>query len=290
MLSFPRPEIAPEVRRGVAVTPEGRRLSYAECGSGPDVLLVHGTLMTADDMVLGPMPALTREFHAVAVDRPGHGGSDHVRGADASLWGQADTIRGAVRAMGLRRPIVCGHSFGGAVALAYGMAYPDEVAGVVAIAPICFPEMRLEHVLFGPRAVPVLGDLLSRRMAAPFDTALLPLLWRAMFLPQAMPERFTAAFPFTQAGRPEQTVADGENPLALVTGLARSAIGYASCRVPARILCGGADIVVNSFTQGRAAAMLIPGARLDVVPGVGHMLHHVRPDRVVDAVRAIAGR
>src|SRR4051812_41208959 len=71
----------------------------------------------------------------------------------------------------------------GAVALALGMSRPEEIAGILALAPICFPELRLEQVLFGPRAVPVAGDALAHSAGAAVDSALLPLLWRVMFLP-----------------------------------------------------------------------------------------------------------
>lgn len=282
-----RPERAASPDRAYAHTAGGRRIAYVRDGEGADVVLVHGTLMTADDMRLGPMPALARRHRCTAFDRPGHGWSDHRRGADASLWGQMEVLRGAVLALGLERPVILGHSFGGAVALAYAMAHPDEIAGAVALAPICFPELRMEQLLLGPRALPVAGDLLSRALGATLDPVLLPLLWRAMFLPQPMPDAFAAGFPFARAGRPDQMVSEAENAAAMWPDLARSAMGYAGCRAPVRVLCGTADLVVNGMTQGAMAAALIPGARLGWLPGVGHMLHHARPDAVADAVAAL---
>lgn len=273
--------------RSFAPAIDGRRIAYVRDGAGPDVVLIHGTLTTADDMRLGPMPALARAFRCTAFDRPGHGWSDHRRGADASLWSQMEVIRGAVRALGLARPVICGHSFGGAVALAYAMAHPDEIAGAVALAPVCFPEPRLEQALLGPRAVPVAGDRLSRLLGATLDPLALPVLWRAMFLPQPMPEAFRRGFPFGRAGRPDQLVSEAENAVALWSGLARSAFGYANCRAPVRILSGTADVVVNGLMHAGPAAALIPGARLDWLPGLGHMLHHARPEAVVDAVAAL---
>ena len=273
--------------RGFARTEEGRRIAYLQGGSGPDIVLVHGTLTTADDMVRGPMPALARGCRCTAFDRPGHGWSDHRRGADASLWSQMEVLRGAVRALGLARPVICGHSFGGAVALAYAMAHPDEIAGAVALAPICFPEPRLEQVLLGPRALPVAGDQLSRVLRATLDPVMLPALWRAMFLPQPMPETFRQCFPFERAGSPDQLVSEAENAAALWPDLARSAWGYAGCSAPGRILSGTADVVVNGFMHAGAAAALIPRSRIDWLPGVGHMLHHARPDAVVDAVASL---
>ena len=251
---------------------------------------MHGTLMTADDMSLGPVPTLSRDFRCIAFDRPGHGWSDHRRGADASLWSQLATIRDAVRALGLVRPVICGHSFGGALALAYGLAHPDEVSGIVALAPICFAEPRLEQMLFGVRVPPVWGDALSTVLGATLDPICLPALWRAMFLPQMMPKRFVDGFPFARAGRAEQIVADAENAVASWPDLVRSALLYHSCTAPVHILCGGADMVVSAVTQGMTASAMIPGARYTLLPGVGHMLHHVRTDAIESAIQQMAAQ
>ncbi|CAA2100616.1 4,5:9,10-diseco-3-hydroxy-5,9, 17-trioxoandrosta-1(10),2-diene-4-oate hydrolase [Methylobacterium bullatum] len=269
--------------------PDGPRIAYIEAGSGPDLILVHGALMTLDDMWLGPMEALSRHFRVVAIDRPGHGDSEHVRLSDASVWRQAEIVRDVSRGLGLRRPVLVGHSFGGAVCLAFGMAYPDDTGGVVAISPICFPELRLEQVLFGPRASPMGGDALSRMLAGS-DALLMPLLWRAMFLPQPMPARFSAEFPFGLAGQSRRLVADGENANMLWSDLSRSALGYATCRVPAAILCGSADIVTNPLLHGRQAARLIPDATFRWLHGLGHMLHHFEVDAVVGAALEIQRR
>lgn len=274
--------------RDHVMTPEGRRIAFIDAGAGEDVVLIHGMLMTADDMDIGLRATLSPRFHCVAVDRPGHGWSDHRRGADASLFGQVETIRSAVRSLGLRRPILCGHSLGGAIALAYGMQHPEEIAGIVALAPICFPEPRLEHILFAPRAFQAVGPILSDLLNATVDPVMLPALWSAMFLPQAMPEDFAARFPFAVARQSGQLVADGENAAALWPDLTLNATRYSACRVPVRILAGGADLVVNTYTQGAMAAVMIPQAHFEVLPGIGHMLHHFRPDAVAAALHGIA--
>ena len=157
-----------------------------------------------------------------------------------------------MRALGLKQPVVLGHSYGGAVALAYGLRFPDAVAGIVALAPVCFPELRLEQMLFGPRTAPVAGPLLSDALAPTVDPTLLPLLWNAMFLPQVMPKPFADRFPFGFAGRSAQVIAEGEDALALWPALSRSALAYPSCRVPVRILAGDADLVVGMLQRARS--------------------------------------
>ncbi len=276
--------------RAFVTTGGGHRVAYVEAGDGPDLVLIHGALMTLEDMWLGPMQALARHFHVVAVDRPGHGASTRGRLSAASPWRQAEILGDAIDALGLRRPVVVGHSFGGAVALSLGISRPERIAGVLALAPIAFPELRLEQVLFGPRSVPISGDALAQGAAASVDPLLLPLLWRAMFLPQPMPEAFAAQFPFGWARRPEAMIANGEDAVALWQGLTRSAFSHAGCRAAVHIIAGDADLVVNPRLHGRTAARLIPGARFENLEGVGHMVHHVRVEAVVEAARALAGR
>jgi len=267
---------------------DGRTLAYAEAGQGPPLVIIHGTLMSLEDMWLGPVPYLAEHFRVIAVDRPGHGFSRRQGYADAHSWRQAALIRDGVQALGLKRPVIVGHSFGGAVALAYGLQFPDEIAGVVALAPICFPEPRLEHLMFGPRAAPggrIVSDLLGRSV----DPALLPLLWNMMFLPGAMPPGYAQAYPFGLAGNAEQLVAEGEDAAGLMAGLTRSVLAYHACKVPVRILGGDADIVVSTPLHGYRVAQCIPEAVFEALPRTGHMLHHQHPEAVLRAARAITG-
>ncbi len=288
-LDRPAGAAAPAERR-LVTGGEGRRLAYVEAGRGTAVLLIHGALTNLDDMVLGPFDALARACRVIAFDRPGHGASPRRRLEDASPWRQAGLIHQAARALGVERAVVVGHSFGGAVAMAYGMAYPQDTEGVVALAPIAWPEPRLEQLLFGARAAPVAGPWLDLAARDTIDRALLPLLWRAMFLPQPMPERFEHGFSFESAARAQTTVATGEDAAAIGTALWRSVAGYATCKVPVRILGGDRDLVVNNAVHGAVLGRILPAGRFEWVRGMGHMLHHFAVDRVVSAVAALAGR
>lgn len=266
---------------------EGRSLAYVEAGTGPDLVLIHGTLMCLEDMGLALMPALSRRYRVIALDRPGHGLSERVRGQDASPWDQAALIRDGLRALGVTRPLLVGHSFGGTVALCHGLRFPEETAGVVALAPLCFPEPRLEHILFGGRATPGLGEPIARVLARASDPMVLPLLWRAIFLPQTMPETFKRTFPFELASGPGRMMAEGEDAMTLWPALTRAALAYRTCRVPVRVFGGTADIVVNNALHGLTAAALMPDARFEWVAGAGHMLHHFHQDRIAGAVEAL---
>ena len=263
-------------------------VAFVSKGEGRDVLLIHGALVTLDDMILA-LGDLASEFRLVAVDRPGHGSSSREP-RNASLWRQAAIIRETSKALGLSRPIVVGHSYGGAVALAYGMLFSAEVGGIVALAPICFPELRLEHLLFGPRATPFIGNHWAAWADKTSDRALLPALWRAMFLPQAMPEQYARAFPFHLAARSTRSPTEGEDAMLLWSDLSRSAVRYRRLSAEVAILGGDRDVVVNNHIHGAVAATLIPGAVYEPVAGTGHMLHHFHPDRVAKWIRTFSQR
>jgi pimeloyl-ACP methyl ester carboxylesterase len=278
----------PEINHGaVGGDGAGPRLAYSQSGCGPDVVLVHGALVDRREMLLSLAPMLAERFRVTAFDRPGHGRSE-VAGVTGSPWDQAAQLHAGCRALGLERPVLVGHSFGGAVALAYAQQFPDDLSGVLALAPICFPELRLEHLIFGPRAGPFMGALAARAAGATTDRLVLPTLWRAMFLPQPMPLRYAELFPFEAAAAPERTRHEGQDAALLNVGLARTAWGALTCRTRVHILAGDRDIVVNNRLHGAVMAALLPEGRFEELPGLGHMLHHFAQAPVADAVAELA--
>ena len=107
----------------------GLRLRYRDWGGcGQHVVLLHGLASTRHiwDLVA---PILAADFSVVAVDQRGHGESDKPdEGYDfATVSGD---LHGFVEALGLEHPVVVGHSWGGNVALEYGVAHPGVPKGL----------------------------------------------------------------------------------------------------------------------------------------------------------------
>ncbi len=274
-------------RRRFVNLPDGHRLAYTEAGEGPPVVMIHGSLMTLEDVWLPLGPSLTTRHRVVAFDRPGHGLSTRRRLTDATPWRQAETIRAALVELDLDRPVIVGHSFGATVALCLALAHPDSVSGVLAVAPLCFPEPRIEQALFGFRALPGAGDAIAHLLSGALDPVLLPILWRMIFLPQAVPPDFARRFPWHQASGADRMIAEGEDAMGVGPALVRAMRAYGSCRVPVQILGGTADVVVNNALHGLLAAMMMPGARFTWVGGAGHMLHHFHQRRIAGEVEAL---
>ena len=98
-------------------------------GSGQAVVLVHGLASNCRiwDFVA---PILSRRFRVVALDQRGHGRSFKPDdGYDfASVASDLDAF---IDAVGLSRPVIVGHSWGGDVALEYAVAHPRKTGGLV---------------------------------------------------------------------------------------------------------------------------------------------------------------
>jgi len=266
-----------------AAQPSVADLAFAQVGAGPDVILIHGAITCLDDMAIGLFGSLEAQFRVTAFDRPGHG--RNLVALAGSPDDQARAIHSAAQALGLVRPIVVGHSFGAVVAMAYALQFPDDTAGVVALSPIAFPEPRMEQLLFGPRATPGPVGFWAHTFGRLTDPMLLPILWRAMFLPQVMPARFAEVFPFERAGRPGQMLAEAQDAALMAPGAAWNAARYATCRVPVHVLAGDRDIVVNPALHAEGLVRCLPRSRLTKLRGLGHMIHHFAQPAVVEAIR-----
>ena len=265
----------------------GRDLAYTDVGRGAPVVLIHGTLTTLEDMMWTLGEPLAERYRVIAFDRPGFGRSDVRRWTDAGIYRQAASLLDAIATLDLHRPLLVGHSLGASIALAMAAEARDRIRGVVALAPLVLPEFRLEPLLFGARALPVTGAMLSQAAHMTSDLAMLPVLWRAMFVPQTLPERIAQAYPFALADRADALVRVGEDALAAGPDLVRLLATSRSCRVPVRILGGDRDAVVDNGRNGQMLATLMLEATYMNLPGLGHMIHHFACGEILEAIETL---
>lgn len=110
------------------------QLRVSEAGQGGvPVLLLHGFGGNADNWLL-VQQALAGTRRTIAIDLPGHGGSDKDVG-DGSAHVLAERIAALLDAMAIDRAHVVAHSFGAMVARLLDNIAPGRVASVAALAP-----------------------------------------------------------------------------------------------------------------------------------------------------------
>src|SRR5580658_10870076 len=107
--------------QGRFIEVDGARIHYLDEGSGPTLLLVHGLAGQMRNFTHALLDRLKGQFRVVILDRPGCGYSTPAPGASAAISAQASLIARFIDALGLERPLVVGHSMGGAIALALAL-------------------------------------------------------------------------------------------------------------------------------------------------------------------------
>ncbi len=283
---------------GQFVEVEGRRVHALVSGSGPDLVLIHGASGNLRDMAFDLVDRLDDRYRVIAFDRPGLGYSDAIDPrADDVLTSRADSVaaqarllQAAAAALGAERPIVLGHSFGGAVAMAWALERPDNVAAVVDIAGATMPwETGLATLykvngsaLGGAAVVPLLTAFAPERMVE--DTV------EAVFAPNPVPEGYADFVGVGLAVRRDSLRINARQVNGLLPQVTAMKERYASINLPVEIVHGVADTIVPLEVHSARLAELIPGANLTVLENVGHMPHHTVPDEVVAAIDRAAAR
>jgi len=97
---------------------------YGKRKSTAPVLLIHGSMMTAESEWRDIIPALAERYFVIAPDCRGHGKSS-TPNRSYSFSEMAGDLAALVRALGFERAHVIGHSNGGNVALIYLVEHPD---------------------------------------------------------------------------------------------------------------------------------------------------------------------
>jgi pimeloyl-ACP methyl ester carboxylesterase len=271
------------------LTPGEEGLHYVQAGEGRDVVLLHGAWVMLQDLTSsGLVDTLAERWRVTAFDRPGYGFSPRERSM-GSPFTQAQVIREAVRSLGIERPIILGHSYGGPLALAYAAQFPDEVAGVVFVSGLAYPTPRVDLAPFMLPAAPLVGDAIARTMVPAYE-GLLAAVLKLCFAPHPVPERFSRENPREMMLRPGQLEAAAEDLAALVPALARLEHFYGGIDMPVAILAGEKDRIVSSHYHARRLRRDLPDATMRILPGVGHMLHHFRRDAVLEALASVEAR
>jgi pimeloyl-ACP methyl ester carboxylesterase len=277
--------------QGRFVEVAGGRLHLLELGStdAPPVVLLHGASGNLQDMRLALGDRLASRYRVILVDRPGHGWSDRSGGsADASPAVQAALIHQALERIGITRAIVVGHSWSGALATAYALAYPESVAGLVLLAPVTHPwpgGVGWYNPILTTRFI---GLLFARTVALPLGELLIGPGLNAVFAPQPLPADFRQRAAVELVLRPAELIANAEDLTALKAFVTAQAPNYPALQMPAIVITGDVDKTVSPRIHAEAIAAMLPRAKLIVLPGMGHMLHHAAADVVADAIDEIA--
>lgn len=274
--------------QGRLVEVGGRRVHAFTQGSGPDVVLIHGASGNLRDFSFAFMDRLAGRYRVTAFDRPGLGWSEDLGADGLSPIAQADQLRAAATRLGLRRPVVLGHSYGGAVAMAWALRDPAGTRGVVTVSGATMPwpgglgpwYALTSSALGGATVVPLIAAYASLDRAEGAVSGI--------FAPAPVPRGYVDHVGAGLSIRRETLAVNARQVNALKPYLQAMSELYPQLDLPVEIVHGTADRIVPARTHAEPLSRLLPRARLTLLDGAGHMPHHSHPAEVAAAVDRLA--
>lgn len=256
---------------------DGMRIAFERAGTGPALVLVHGAV--GDSRVWrAQLDSLSADFTVVAWDAPGCGRSGDPP-ESFTLDDYADCLAGFIEVMGLERPHVLGHSFGGGLALALCRAHGELPASLVLVGA------------YAGWAGSLPADEVETRLTLALELA--EGITQRPLTPDSMPGLVSDATPPDRRDELATIMADvrpvGTRVMARAFAAADLRDVLPEIAVPTLLLYGDADVRAPRHVA-EALHLGIGDSTLVMVPGAGHEAHADAPEAFEREVRAFLQR
>jgi len=283
--------------QGRIIDVDGTAIHVLVAGTGPDLVLLHGANGNLRDWTFDFVDRVSDRYRVIMFDRPGLGQSTRLP-ANAGAWNpkfespkeQAIVLQKAAEIIGIDTPIVVGHSFGGAVAMAWALEQPKDTAAVVMLGGVSNPWPGDLGWLYR-----INSSALGGAVAVPLLSAFTPASYvshsiKTVFTPHPVPQGYGAHSGVNLALRPETMRANAQQVNGLRPYIVKMSKRYSDLNLPLEIVHGDADTIVPLAIHATPLSKQVPDAQLTVLHGTGHMPHHTDPQAVVDAINRAAAR
>lgn len=245
------------------------------------VVLLHGTPFSSY-VWRGVARALATTHRVYVWDMPGYGTSEMSDGQDVSLAAQGGVFTELLAHWGLDEPMVVAHDFGGAVALRahllHGARYRAlALVDPVALAPWGSPFFRLVGAnaeVFEQLPPALHGALVREYVSSASHRGLHPAVLEALVDPW-LGDAGQPAF-YRQIAQADQRYTDEIQSR------------YGELELPV-LICWGASDTWIPVAKAHELAALVPGARLHLIDGAGHLVQEDAPAELTAALTAFLG-
>lgn len=250
------------------------RLFYEERGESrrpgdPAILLLHGLLFDGG-MWRGQVEALSALGRVIIIDGPGHGKSEPP--PRFMMEEHADALLDALGDLDVARALVVGLSWGGMVGMRLALQHPAKVAGLALLDTSAERQTLIERIRY--RAFVAM----HRRVGMPygmFVKGVAPLMFASRTLlerPDLLETTYRRTMGFDREGVARSSLAVVVHRTSILEKLGQ-------LRVPTLVMCGREDLACP-VDKHENIARAIPGARLVVLEGLGHMSALEDPEAV----------
>ena len=256
----------------------------------PPVVFIHGASANLNDQFVPLAPLLEGRAEMLFLDRPGHGWSGRAQGHD-SQHEQAALIAGLLDRLGIGPAIIVGHSFGGSIAAAFALAFPEKTKGLLFLAAATHPwPGGKTSWYYSLTRMPVVGWLFSETVVSLAGSIQMRGATECVFAPNAVPDDYIRRAQIPLVLRPAAFRANAADVESLYGFALANAPRYPEIIAPAVVVSGDADTVVYEEIHSLGLARDIPNAELVWVRNLGHKPDWIAPDLAVAAIEKLGGQ
>ncbi len=256
----------------------------------PALIFIHGASGNLRDQLAAFAAPLSGRAEMLFVDRPGHGYSERGTAENALPSGQADAIAQLMDKRGIKSAIIVGHSFGGAIAAAFGMRHPERTEGLLFLAPATHPWSGGVDWYYTLAATPVFGWLFTQIFVIPLGLRRVETGTLSIFRPNARPADYIMKTAPELVLRPRTFRNNAIDVVNLFAYVSAHAPRYNEIKAPVIIITGDSDDVVLEELHSRGLARDIAGAELVTIRNLGHKPDYVTTDVAIAAMERLAGQ
>jgi len=256
----------------------------------PALVFIHGASGNLRDQFEAFAAPLSGRAEMLFVDRPGHGYSERGTTENAFPSGQADAIARLMDKLGIKSAIIVGHSFGGAIAAAFGVRHPEKTKGLLFLAPATHPWPGGVDWYYTLAAMPVFGWLFTRLLVMPIGLRRVENGTLSIFHPNARPVDYIAKTAPELVLRPQTFRNNAADVVNLFAYVSTHAPRYREIKAPTIIITGDSDDIVLEELHSRGLARDIPGSELVTIRNLGHKPDYVTTDVAIAAMERLTGQ
>ena len=264
---------------GKITTLKDAEIHWYETGHGIPIIMLHGLAGNLRNFTYALTDKLNQDFRVISIDR-----AKRSRPESATLHEQARIISEFIKKEKIEKPLIVGHSLGGAIALTLALEHKDKISGLALICPVTqmiddIPDIfRFLNIsnkwfrLFLAYTLSSLIGILTREKS--FKTA---------FSPEPVCDNFAIKGGGDFALSSNSFIKTSED-LTFAISSAPSVVGRENeLKLPIGVLFGEDDEILDAKLHGEKFSELT-GAELKILPNKGHMLPLTEPEECAEFI------
>jgi pimeloyl-ACP methyl ester carboxylesterase len=253
------------------------------------VVMIHGLSGSMNDFLLSPMiDELKKRYRIICIDRPGAGYSYITNEKIFTLEDQIELIKIFFEKMNIQKPIIVGHSLGGALALNFAALNPDYEAKYLLLAPLIYPVWLMYFPLLFLLNVKWIRWIVFRIILF-VQTVFFHQLLKNAFRPNAnLLHNEYETITKDQLSSWIQLKGEFNNLRTVKVSLEKNSELYKSITKSITIIAGKHDKIIPSEVQCNKLAVQNKYVTVKIFPRVGHMVNFACSNEIVLEISALS--